>query len=193
VFDRLTARLERLLRGATRPDSRADAAALRAALVEAKAGVRALQAALADTERELTDERQQLADTERRGRLAAEVADAETVAVAGRFAARHRDRVTLLERKVAVQREEVAVAQREVEELAARYRAPASPESSSTIEAAWRELQATGATRPEQDRDLDTEAESLAAQADQTLRDRVVDAQLAYLKRKMGKNPSTPP
>jgi len=197
VFDRLTARLDQLLRRAAKPDPHADAAARRRALIEAKSAVRALQAALTETERELDAERRHLTDAERRGRLAAEVPDPETVALAERFAARHRERIVLLERKVAVQREEVALAEREAAELVAQERTARTtqapgPGPAASVDAAWRELDAAGVRRPghtvDGDRDdLDTEAESLAAQADQKLREQAVDAQLAYLKRKMGK------
>ena len=97
MFDGLKARLDRLLRdrGA---DPRAYAASLREALVEARLGITEMRRALAATEAELEAERRQLADTERRGRLAAAVPDAETVAVAERFAARHRERILVLER-----------------------------------------------------------------------------------------------
>ena len=111
MFDGLKARLDRLLRdrGA---DPRAYAASLREALVEARLGITEMRRALAATEAELEAERRQLADTERRGRLAAAVPDAETVAVAERFAARHRERILVLERKVVVQADELALAER---------------------------------------------------------------------------------
>jgi len=84
VLDGLKARLEQLLREGSRNDPRAYAAGLREALLEGKLGVGAMREALAATERELTAERKQLEDAERRGRLAAAVPDAETVAIAER-------------------------------------------------------------------------------------------------------------
>ena len=66
---------------------------------------------------ELAAERKQLADAERRGGLAAALPDPETATIAARFAVRHRERITLLERKLVVQRDEVALAEREVEEM----------------------------------------------------------------------------
>src|SRR3989449_2649838 len=74
---------------------------MREAVVEAKLAVGETREAVARTERDLTQERQRLADAERRGRLAAEIQDRETVDVAQRFAAKHRERAAVLEEKLA--------------------------------------------------------------------------------------------
>src|SRR5256886_13976928 len=74
---------------------------MREAVVEAKLAVGETREAVARTERDLTQERQRLADAERRGRLASEIQDRETVEVAQRFAAKHRERTDVLEKKLA--------------------------------------------------------------------------------------------
>jgi hypothetical protein len=183
VFDGLKARLERLLRERGGADPRAYAAELREALVEARFGVAEMRRALATAEMELQSERKQLTDAERRGKLAAAVPDPETVAVAERFAARHRERIIVLERKVAVQRDELVLAEREVQEMTAQWRTASSGSSaaSASVDAAWRDLEAAGATREPDDGD------HTAAELDQKKREQAVEAQLAYLKRKMGK------
>jgi hypothetical protein len=181
VFEGLKARLDRLFQDHTRPDPRARAAALREALLEAKVGVRTMRTALAATERELESERRQLADAERRGRLARDVPDPETVAVADRFTARHRERVGVLERKLVVQRDELVLAEREVAEMLAEYRTARPGQPFESIDAAWRDLQAAGGERP----DLGLDDES--ARADDQKLKQAVEAQLAYLKKKMGK------
>ena len=181
MFESLKARLDRLLQDRTRPDHRARAAALREALLEAKVGVSTMRAALAATERELESERRQLADAERRGRLAREVPDPDTVSVADRFTARHRERVGVLERKLVVQRDELALAEREVAEMLAEYRTARPGQPFESIDAAWRDLEAAGGERPE----LGLADE--AARADDQKLKQAVDAQLAYLKKKMGK------
>src|SRR5918999_332773 len=145
VFESVKARLERFLRQHTRSDPRARAAALREAILEAKVGISTMRSALAATDRELVLERRQLADAERRGRLAAELPDAETLALAERFAVRHRERVTVLEHKLVVQREELTLAEREVAEMLSEYRAARPGTGSESIEAAWRDLEAAGA------------------------------------------------
>jgi hypothetical protein len=179
VFDGVKARLDRLLRdrGA---DPRANPPSLREAVVEARLGITEMRRALAASEAELSVERKQLSDTERRGRLAAGVPDAETVAVAERFAARHRERIQVLERKVVVQRDELALAEREVGEMTAQWRSAArSGPRSESLDAAWRDLEAAGGFRPTDDSDPRTD------ELDQRKRDEAVEAQLAYLKKKM--------
>ena len=182
VFDSLRARLDRLFaeQGA---NPRARTLALREALVEAKLGLEQMRESLGATERELVGERKQLDDAERRGRLAAQVSDAETVVVAERFAGRHRERVAMLERKLAVQRDELTLGERELEEMAAQYRASGRPEADATLRAAWREIEAAGGTRPE----TDLESELLRAQTERRLMEEAVEAQLAQLKKKLGK------
>jgi hypothetical protein len=183
VFDGLKARLDRLLRDRGGSDPRAHAAGLREALVEARLGITAMRNGLAAAEAELASERRQLDDAERRGRLAAAVPDAETVAVAERFAMRHRERIVVLERKVAVQRDELALAEREVQEMTAQFRSAVQGGlRSESVEAAWRDLEAAGGARPADD------ADRVAAELDRRRRTEAVEAQLAYLKKKMGKD-----
>ena len=183
MFDGLKTRLERLLRERGGPDARAYAAALREALVEARFGLTEMRRALAATETELQSERKQLVDAERRGKLAAAVPDPETVAVAERFSARHRERIMVLERKLAVQRDELELAEREVQDMTTQWRTASrgSGAASASIESAWRDLEAAGGTR------MPGEADPIAADLDRRKRDEAVEAQLAYLKRKMGK------
>jgi hypothetical protein len=183
MFESVKARLEKLLRDHSRSDPRAYLEGLREALLEAKVGVGAMQSALIATERELQGERRQLADAERRGGLAAEVPDPETVRLAERFATRHRERVEVLERKLVVQRDELALAQREVEEMLSQYRAGRRVPGSDSVEAAWRDLHAAGGARPE----MDLGDERLQAETDRELKEKAVEAQLAFLKRKFGK------
>jgi hypothetical protein len=183
VFESLKARLDRLLRDHSRPDPRARAAALREALLEAKVGVATMRSAMVSTERELAAERRQLADAERRSRLAADVPDAETVALAERFATRHRDRVAVLERKLVVQRDELVLAEREAAEMLSDYRAARPGAPFESVEAAWRDLEAAGGERPGTGLD-----DAQGAEADRKLKE-AIEAQLAFLKKKLGKQP----
>jgi hypothetical protein len=184
VFESLKARLERLFREHTRSDPRAQAALLREAILEAKVGVGTMRSALVSTERELAGERRQLADAERRGKLAAELPDSETAALAERFAVRHRERVAVLERKLEVQRDELALAEREVQEMVSQYRSARPGAPFESIDAAWRDLEAAGGERP----GLGLDENPAKAEADRKLKE-AVEAQLALLKRKLGKQP----
>ncbi|MGH7513284.1 MAG: hypothetical protein ACREOQ_10210 [Gemmatimonadales bacterium] len=180
MLEGLKARLDQLLRDGARGDPRAYAAGLKEAVLEARLGVRTMQEALVVTERELAAERQQLEDAERRGRLAAMVPDPETVQVAERYALRHRERAAILERKLVVHREELVLAERELAEMTAEAKRATANHPSETISAAWRDLESAGVTRPdEQDR--------IQAETDRQRRDSAIEAQLAYLKRKLGK------
>ena len=123
VLDGLKARLDQLLRDHSRSDPRAYASGLRDALLEAKVGLARMSEAITASEQELAAERRQLEDAERRGRLAAAVPDQETVTIAERFSVRHRERIEVLTRKLTVQRDERALAQREVGEITAEAEA----------------------------------------------------------------------
>jgi hypothetical protein len=179
----MKARLDKLFRDHTRPDPRARAEALREALLEAKVGLGVMRDALVATERELVAERHQLEAAERRGRLAAEVPDPQTVSLAERFTIRHRERVGVLERKVVVQRDELALAEREVAEMMVEYRSARPGNPSDSIAAAWRDLESAGADRP----GLGLDDDRAPGVSEEKLRDQAVEAQLAFLKKKFGK------
>jgi hypothetical protein len=188
LFDRLRVQLDQALARATVPPTpREQAASLEQSLVDTKVGLEDLRRAAEVTDRELARERVQLADAERRGTLAAGIEDAETVRVAEEFTAKHRDRVAVLERKLAVQRDEVAMAERDAAELLSRLKLARqglnSAGASPSVEAAWRGLESAGGARP----DTDIEGELLKTRADRAAMEQAADAQLAHLKKKLGK------
>lgn len=194
MFEGLKARLEKLLADHTPPgDPRQRAALLHSALVEAKMAVSAMQDALVATERNLAAERRQLEDAERRGRLASQIPDPETVTIAEQFATRHRERVLVLEKKVAVQRDELALTQRDVEQMRVELRQSRQAGASSggptpNQEAAWRDLENAGGVRP----DTDVDGELLKSQLNRQQLDAAVQAQLEHLKKKLGRDKSEP-
>jgi len=145
---------------------------MREAVVDAKVAVAEVQEAVGRTERELALERQRLADAERRGRLAGEIQDAETVAVADRFAAKHRERLGVLERKLVNQKEELALAQREQDDMQAQ------------LKTAERDRPAMEARA---EPGLDLEDELLKSDMDRASREAAAARQLEELKKKMRK------
>lgn len=154
---------------------------MRDAVVEAKVAVQEMREALTRTDGELKLERQRLADAERRGRLASEIQDQETVTVAERFAVKHRERVAVLERKLAAQQEEVALAERELGDMQGQLKSatqgrPATEGDRST-DRAWRELGAH-----------DLKDELLKGDIDRAAREATADQQLEALKKKMRKD-----
>jgi hypothetical protein len=174
ALDGLRARLDQMLADLARTtDAASSAPGLFDALVEIKAALAGLRDALGATERELAHERQQLDDAERRGRLAAEISDQETVDLAGIWVGKHRERVELLERKRVVQLDELAYAERQQAETTEAYRK------------AKLGLPQTGAPAAA------AEAEGPDARAAQELdyraRQALVQEQLAHLKKKLGR------
>lgn len=187
MLEGLRARLEKLLADHTAPgDPKARAAQLHAALLEMKVALATLRDALTATERALDSERRQLADAERRGRLAAQVPDPDTVQVAEQFTARHRERTAILEKKLQLQQEELALADRDMEQLTAEYRKvrQGTEDGRTPVqEAAWRDIETAGGTRPE----TDVNDDLLRGQLERKQMDKAVDAQLEELKRKLGR------
>lgn len=88
-----------------------------------RAHLAALEEAVRDADAALERERGSLADAERRGRMAERIGDEETARIAAEFTGRHRDRVEVLEAKLASVSAERDLQRRETEEMARRYRA----------------------------------------------------------------------
>lgn len=145
---------------------------MREAVIEAKVGVRTMREALERTEAKTANERKQLADAERRGRLAEGIGDHETATVAQKFAARHAERLAVLERKLVVQRDELALAERELEGMVAQLRQAEA---------------GTGAASTSFGTAAALDEELLKAEQDQAAREADIDAQLERLKRRMGR------
>ena len=175
ALDDLRARLDEMLGRLERAgDARSAAAGLFEAMVETKTAIAGINEALGATTRELAVEQQHLADAERRGKLAVEINDSETAELAEIWTTKHRERVALLERKLAVQRDELAYAERQLEEMSNQYRqARAGVTPGGTGDTA---------TLPD-DPALDREGMRL----DQEARAARVQQQLADLKRKLGR------
>jgi hypothetical protein len=189
LFERLRDAFRAALDAATPPSDLRDLARqMREAVIEAKVAVQEMREALGRTQGELMLERQRLADAERRGRLATEIQDQETVAVAERFAVKHRERAQVLERKLAAQQEEVALAERDLVEMQGQLKSAekdrATMEGERSTERAWREVQSAGGTRP----GMDLQDELLKSQMDRAAREAAAQEQLEALKKKMRKD-----
>jgi len=175
-LDELRSRLDHLLAGQGRStDRRAYASGLHAALLEYKLALGQSRDSLPPAERALSQEEQHLADALRRGRLAAEIGDAETSRIAEEYAVRHRERIELLTRKVSVIRDEIGYMEREYEVLAARYQSVRQGGGPPP------DVPPSGADLP------DREFDALKAKADRDAAAQAVAAQLEILKKKLGK------
>ena len=188
MFKRLMDALERALASATPPPELGEMASrMREAVIEQKAAVGALRAALVKSEEELAFHQRELATAERRRTLAEGIQDAETVNVAGQYAARMGERVAVLERKVAAQREELALAERELTEMTAQLAEAAKRRGVEASErgaaGAWDALGEAGMDRP----GTDVGGEALRSQLERAGHEAAADAKLEELKRRMGR------
>lgn len=95
---------------------------MRREMVDARALLPALDEEILRVRKELEVERRALGDVQRRGSLAERIGDAETVKVANEFAARHLERVRVLEQKLQAAQAERELRGREVEEMSRRYK-----------------------------------------------------------------------
>jgi hypothetical protein len=176
VFERLRAAVNAALDAAMPPpDWRDLQGQMRRAAGEGRAALMQLREALARTERELAIERQQFAAAQRRGALAEGIDDRETVEIAQRFAAKHGERVAVLEQKLAAQQAELALAERDVGEMVTQLK-----------ELERRGGIAPDAARPAVDALQDDDSE-LRTVTDRAAREADAAQRLEELKKRMGK------
>ncbi|HUG39696.1 MAG TPA: hypothetical protein VMM12_04390 [Longimicrobiales bacterium] len=100
-----------------RAEEDADARAAYREMGRARTQLERLDAELADTRRRLATEREQAAVCDRRQRMARQIGDVETARVAGEYAARHRERAAVLERKADALEAERALCRRDLDEM----------------------------------------------------------------------------
>jgi hypothetical protein len=198
MFERLRQSLNDLrAAGGARPEERRRVASqMKESLVLARVALDDLRKGADQTRARLAKERGELETVLRRKTLAVGINDAQTVQVAERFERQHAERVEVLERKLAAQESELALAEREVQEMTAELRAAISgaPMPGGSVGTGA----AAGATvdddpladiAPDADaRDpLREEISSLDRQQRRAANDARADALLAELKRRMGK------
>ena len=182
-FDNFRKSLEDLMARHTAPaDRRAVASQMRDTLVSAKMGLTEMRDGLMKARARLEAEERELETVKRRRQMAADINDAETVAIADRFVATHGERVELLRRKVAVQEDEVRMAEADVEAMTRDLKSAVS---------------GTGDFAPNiatPSPDLDLNGAAVAGEIDALARARAraehharADAELEELKRRMGK------
>lgn len=188
MFQKLRDALDRAMAAATPPPDLGEIASqMREAVVEQKVGVRLMQEELAKAEQLLAAERAQLETAQRRRDMAASIEDTETVTVADKFIARHQERLAILVKKVDAQREELALAERDLAEMTTQLQDAArrnpSISSERSTDAAWNGLGQGGMDRPE----TDLEHELLQGRMERAAREAAADAKLDELKRRMGR------
>jgi phage shock protein A len=95
---------------------------MRREMVAARAALPGMDEAVAAVAAEVERERRALGDCERRASLAERIGDAETVRIAREFAERHREHLAVLEKRREAAVAERDLAQREVQQMSARYK-----------------------------------------------------------------------
>lgn len=186
MFEDVRQAFHDLLHGKVHPgDRRAVLGAMKETIVQARMALDDLREGVAHTTRRVEQERRELETVRRRKELAQGVSDAETVSIAERFEAQHTERLAMLEQKLAVQRTELEMVEREVEEMKSQYKSAAAGVGSGM---------AAGATDPARLDPLDDgraaledQLSDLARKARREDANAAAEAQLAELKRKMGK------
>jgi hypothetical protein len=191
MFEQLRASLRTLLENApSSTDRRAALTDLKQALVHARLGVDDLRSGVDAARSKAAAARAELETIQRRKGLAAQIGDAETVAVAERFERLQTERVDVLARKLDAQERELAFAEREVAEMSADFRRAVAGVGSGTIgtasdpdRAAAAEVDALLGNDSAVHEELDAQRRADA----RTQRSADADARLAELKRRMGK------
>ena len=185
MFDDVKAALHDLLHGNVSPGDRREALhEMRETLVRARMAVDDLRAGLRQTEARLGRERTELETVQRRRSLAEGVGDTETVAVAQRFEAQLLEKVALLEKRLDVERGELAMVERDVEEMTTQFKAAQTGVGSGLRSGAVDEAIATDPLS--RDAALDSELDGLGRAQRRATHEADADAKLAELKRRMG-------
>lgn len=157
------------------PSARRQLAEMKHTLALARIARDDVRSAHAKAIQKLDAARAELATIVRRGELARQIDDHETVSVADRFAESQRTTIALFERKVAVQHEELELSERTVNEMEAELKAVTGI-GPSPGGAAEQVPGGTAAADPSDYRGLDDAARAQSA-----------DERLAELKRRMGR------
>ncbi len=193
MFEQFRDALRGMSRESGATDKRSAMASMKDALVHAKLALQDLREGVAITEKRLNGEQKELDTATRRRAMAAQIDDAETVAIADKFVSQHAEKVRVLEQKRAAQLDELSLAEREYDEMSRELKramaglpfGSASPESVEAsamreVEEALGERQATADAA-----ELNAMARARAREA----READASERLAALKRQLGKEP----
>ncbi len=185
MFENLRQSLKDLASGAVPPAQRGAAIAhMRATLVQARVGIADIAAAVESTKSRLTAEQAELETVRRRKAQAAQIGDSDTVAIAEQFEQKHAGRVDVLARKLAVQQDELQLAETEVASMITDLKAVSAGVGSGLGERTpGREADDILNEAQDLQRDID----GLARQRARQNREADAEERLAELKRRMQK------
>jgi len=189
VFEEIRQAFHDLLNGNVAPADRRDLLGqMRDSLVRARLAVDDLRKGAEVTRTRLAAEQRELETIVRRKALAEGIGDAETVAVAARFEAHHLERVTLLQRKLEVEEGELALVEREVDEMKAQFKAASAGVGSGLRAGGVGSAPPSDAELGLDDRGagLATELGSMERERRRATSEADAEARLAELKKRMG-------
>jgi hypothetical protein len=186
VFDDIRQAFRELLHGNVPPEGRRELiSVMKDTLVHAKLALDDLREGVDVTRKRVAQERQDLETVRRRKTLAQNVGDLETVNIAERFESQHAERFAVLEAKLAAQESELALLERDVNEMKEQLKAALAGVGSGMR---------AGAANPAGNDPLDDGKAALEQQLNDLKRaerrasaDADADAQLEELKRRMGR------
>jgi hypothetical protein len=190
VFEDIRQAFRDLLSGNLPPEERRAALHdMKDSLVHARLAVDDLREAVAKTRRRLDSERSELETIRRRKSLAQGIGDQETVKIAERFETQHAQKLALISRKLEAEEGELALLEREVEEMTTQLKAASAGVGSGLhAEGPASASSAPGAAGADADRQgLEREFDTIARAQRRSANEADADARLAELKRRMGK------
>ena len=191
MFEDIRQAFRDLLSGKLPPEERRAALHdMKDSLVHARLAVDDLREAAAKTRRRLDAERAELETIRRRKALAQGIKDQETVKIAERFEAQHAEKLTLITQKLEAEEGELALLEREVEEMKTQLKAASAGVGSGLHAEATgsSSSSAPGGASTDGDRQgLERELDSIARAQRRSATEAEADARLAELKRRMGK------
>jgi hypothetical protein len=183
VFEDIRQALRDLLSGGVPPNERrAVLADMRETLVRARLGLDDLRRGIEETRKRLTHELKEHETAERRKALAEQIGDAETAAIAQKYAAHHGERAAVLGRKLESQEAELAMIEAEVSEMTVQMKA-AMAGAGSGLRDSGPAPEALGG----EDEALRADFDSLRRAQSRAAQDAAAEERLAELKRRMGK------
>lgn len=124
VFDGFRRSFDELLSRAARPEERRLVASrMKDTLVQARMGLDDLRSGLDTTRQRIAAETRELETVRRRKQLAEGIHDEQTVKIAATYEQMHAERVSVLQQKLAAQEAELALAERDVDQMSAELKA----------------------------------------------------------------------
>lgn len=190
MFEDIRQAFRDLLSGKLPPEERRAALHdMKDSLVHARLAVEDLREAAAKTRGRLDAERAELETIRRRKGLAQGIGDQDTVKIAERFEAQHAEKLTLIAQKLEAEEGELALLEREVEEMKTQLKAASAGVGSGLhAEATGSASSSPGGASMDADRQgLERELDSIARAQRRSATEAEADARLAELKRRMGK------